>query len=913
MRKLWAIFCLCMTAGVQAEISHPVQGKLDNGLRYTILPLHSEKGHLEIRMKVYAGAVDENDDQAGVAHMVEHLVFRGTEKYPDGLMPYLHEQKWVRGRNYNAVTTNDNTTYMLTPPKDAGLAHSLDVLSQMLFFAKITQKDLDDERKVILEEWRGGQGVGQRMNRARTNVVRMDSRYTRFPVIGTQESINTMPAEQLRQFYQAWYAPNNMQLLIVGDTTVEESEKLIKHYFGQQPYRETAKRDYLEPKLSNDLRTVQIQDEQSGVSQIAYIVRFDESKMRQRNDEGRYARLVDRLAVSAVTQRLRNEQDNLPEGIRSIVLRKSDIGQNTVALAIFAGVDEKSHQQGLRQIFTEIERLKRFPITQEELDRQKAKMQEQIDRAKKHDSDRDFSGWVQAMVNSVLIDQPYLSQPEIAQRTEPMLHKISLDEINQHIQQWFEQQDRIVQYQAPRLTKIDPIEADLVKNLQKQTASAEIAPPQQEKIIEPMALESIQATGTIRSEQHFPNEKVSYFTLSNGDKVVWLQSSTAKDKTYFEARSSAGFKAKGLGQWQSQIAVQLAAQNAPLDWEIEQLNRWKELKKVNLNISQKADELYYTSFVDNDKLADLLRLYYAYQQETRIKDGVDETKESIASTIDLRNDDSPENKRLKALNKLRFGIEQTDILPNKAGLNALSEAELNRIWEKVRRVPTTYYFVSSVSETEIKPLIQHYLAGIPRTERLEKEERQPLKGREIVRFPLNLEPKDNVQMWFFTEHQWQGKEAVLVSLLRTITANKLKLSLRDEHLGIYSLRFESSLNPNTHRIESELTFSTSPEKSDEMIQLAEKVLRILPQQISEEEVNTAKVQFLQAEKERLKSPHSWLSRLILSDKQYNSPKYLSEVEQLADAITLANIQEMAAKLYDENNLKVFITTQKEGK
>ena len=61
-----------------AEKSAPVQGQLDNGLKYTILPLHDEKGHIEIRMRVNAGSVDENDDQAGVAHMVERLVFRGT-------------------------------------------------------------------------------------------------------------------------------------------------------------------------------------------------------------------------------------------------------------------------------------------------------------------------------------------------------------------------------------------------------------------------------------------------------------------------------------------------------------------------------------------------------------------------------------------------------------------------------------------------------------------------------------------------------------------------------------------------------------------------------------------------------------------------------------------------------------------
>src|SRR3712207_1901395 len=107
MRLLISALALLAANVSVAEISQPISGKLDNGLRYTLLPLHSEKGHLEIRMKVNAGSVDETDEQTGVAHMVEHLVFRGTNAHPNGLMPYLHEQKWVRAKNYNAVTAYD--------------------------------------------------------------------------------------------------------------------------------------------------------------------------------------------------------------------------------------------------------------------------------------------------------------------------------------------------------------------------------------------------------------------------------------------------------------------------------------------------------------------------------------------------------------------------------------------------------------------------------------------------------------------------------------------------------------------------------------------------------------------------------------------------------------------------------------
>lgn len=906
VRWLIAFFCGFISLA-HAEVSRPIYGQLENGLRYTLVPLHAEKGHIEIRLKVDAGSVDENEDQAGVAHMLEHLVFRSTQNFPQSVMAYLHENQWVRGRNYNAVTTNDNTTYMLTPPKGEHVAQSLDVLSQMLFFAKLSQQDLDDERKIILEEWRAGQGVGSRMNRARTNVVRSNSRYTRHPVIGTEQSIKTMPASQLQQFYQQWYVPNNMQLLIVGDIDVAQVEQQITHYFGKIAFKTLPIRDYLEPNLTENLRTVQLQDEQSGASQIAYIVRFDEFDLRLQNEEGRYARLVDRLALATVTQRLRNQQDSLPHGIRSLVLRKSDIGKQTVALALFAGVEPDAHRLGLRQIFLEIARLQHFPITQIELDNQKEKIQEQIERAKQHNEDRDFSGWMQVMLNTVLSDKPYLTQREIALRTEPMLAKISVEDINHRIQYWFSQADQIVQYQAPRLTSIPTIEVEDVKQIQAKVKQSVIDAPQRAKIIEPMSLTVLTEQGSILSETAYDEENVHYFELSNGDKVVWLKSPLANQKSYFEARSSGGFNTPDWAAWKSQIATQLIAQNAPLDWEVEQLTHWKTLNKVNLSFNQSADALRYSAVVDNEKLAELLRLFYAYQRETWVKDGLDETKVRLLENVKQQHR-YPDQQRTEALNQLLYGQTSLQPLPDEEALMALSETELNQIWARLRELPTTYYVMNNLELAQMRQLIRQYLAPLPRQQALESSPIFTKAGRETVRFPLNIEPKDQVQMWFFREQTWQGKEAVLVSLLKNIVTNKLKLSLRDQHLGIYSLHFESTLNPTTQRIESQLSFSANPEKTDELIALAEEALSHL--EITQADVETAKAQFLQAEKARLAMPQTWLNRLILSDQQFQSPRYLTESRILAENITLEKMQLMADHLFDRNNVKVFITTQK---
>ncbi len=912
MRFFFSFFLLSIALLANAEISHPIQGKLNNGLRYTLLPLHQEKGHIEIRMKVNAGAIDETDEQTGVAHMVEHIVFRASEKYPQGVMPYLHSNKWQRGQHYNAVTNNDSTTYMFAPPLNTDLNQSLDVLSQMLFHARITQQDLNDERKIILEEWRQGQGVGERMNRLRTNSVRVDSRYTRSPVIGTQDSIMQMHAKNLQNFYRTWYVPNNMQLLIVGDIEVKKTQQLIQRYFAGMKLSTLPQRDYYEPTLSDTLRTIQLQDPQSGVSQIAYIVRFNEKEIREQTEQGRFLRLLDRIALSLLTQRLRHQQENLPTGVKSLVVRKSDIGKTTVALGIFTSVDEHSHQQGLQAIFSEIARLKQYPITEPELIKQKATIQAQIDQARENKEDRNFAKWIQVLQETILADKPYYSQAEIADLTEPLLQKITLEQVNQHILNWFTQKDRIVQYQAPRLTKIAPITSEIVVNLQANADKTALSAPQQEKQIKLKTFPMLTQTGEIVAEKNYPEQNVIYFTLSNGDKVVWLKSAVAKDSTYLQTQSSAGFQAEGLGYWQSQMASQLVMQNAPLDWQENELEYWKNQHKVNLFTKQDEQNLSFSAVVKNQHLADLLRLYYAYQMETQVRQGLDDVKQQMIRQLDLQQKDTLENQRVKELTQLRYGVERHDILPTLTELNQLTEQDLNQQWQTIVNAPTTYYVVNNMEYDQVKNLIRQYLTTIPRQKALPSQKTLPLGGTDIRYFAMNIAPKDDVQLWTFNPHQWQGKDAVLVSLLQSIATQKLKLSLRDEHLGVYSLRFESKLNPETQRIESELRFTANPEKTDHLIKLAQNVLQHLADHIVLADVNESKKKFLQKEKERLTSPQTWLTRLVLSDNQFNTPQYLTELNQLAENITLENSREMAKQLYNPANMKVFVVTQKEN-
>ncbi|WGE75583.1 hypothetical protein [Actinobacillus equuli] len=138
----------------------------------------------------------------------------------------------------------------------------------------------------------------------------------------------------------------------------------------------------------------------------------------------------------------------------------------------------------------------------------------------------------------------------------------------------------------------------------------------------------------------------------------------------------------------------------------------------------------------------------------------------------------------------------------------------------------------------------------------------------------------------------------------------MKNTLRDQQLGVYSLRFDSTLNPETQRVESELSFVANPDLTDKLVEQARLVLSDLANQITEEDVQQAKAMFVQAEKGRLNEPRTWLSRLILSDEQFGNPQYLSDMQQLTDEISVEKVKAMAGKIYNPNSEKLFVTTPK---
>ena len=216
---------------------HTVEGRLQNGLHYLILPNEVPSHTAEMRLVMRLGAVQETEEQKGSAHFLEHMAFGGTRHFPGrSMVEYLERLGMKYGRDINAVTGYDRTIFMLSVPMSAEDTAVLDstllILKDWLTDITFDADRAAKERGVILEELRGyDQGddfydlkIGQ-------------NQFAERMPLGSQEDIRSIGRPDLLEFYQKWYTPQLASIVVVGDVSPKKVEKRIKKLFGGIPQK----------------------------------------------------------------------------------------------------------------------------------------------------------------------------------------------------------------------------------------------------------------------------------------------------------------------------------------------------------------------------------------------------------------------------------------------------------------------------------------------------------------------------------------------------------------------------------------------------------------------------------------------------------------------------------------------------
>jgi len=250
--KSFLILLLMMPLTVFATASVQ-EFKLDNGLKLIVQEDH--RSPVVVSQVWYrAGSLDEVNGKTGVAHVLEHMMFKGTKQVKAGQFSRLIA---AAGGKENAFTSTDYTCYFQQLEK-SHLPLSFKLEADRMANLQLTDEEFAKEIKVVMEErrWRTDDKPQSKVNEAFQGTVYRAHPYSR-PVIGFMNDLENMTADDAREWYHNWYAPNNATLVVVGDVKADEVYQLAKQHFGKLKAKALpVRKPQVEPEQIGERRTV---------------------------------------------------------------------------------------------------------------------------------------------------------------------------------------------------------------------------------------------------------------------------------------------------------------------------------------------------------------------------------------------------------------------------------------------------------------------------------------------------------------------------------------------------------------------------------------------------------------------------------------------------------------------------------
>jgi zinc protease len=350
-----------------------VTGTLDNGLRYLIRENDNPGSRVEMRLTIDAGAAFQTEDQGGGAHFLEHMLFNGTEQFPENeLIAVLRSFGAGFGADINAYTSYDETVYELTMPTadPSTVETGLDVLQQWLSAATIDPAQVEAERGVVLDEWRGSaQGANGRVFDEIQKFFLDGSPYENRKPIGTDDEISKTTDGPLRAFYDDWYRPDNASVIVVGDINAQEMERqIIKRFDPATARSDSPERPDLIVEPSSDARALVFDDPDvsEGFAFVTLPLTADTTGSREAVVQ---RHILEGLAFDIIGTRLSNDALRGDAPFDAASVSSSGFVRSLSAPEIFVSADGADIEASTQAVLDAYERVRRFGFTTAEVAR----------------------------------------------------------------------------------------------------------------------------------------------------------------------------------------------------------------------------------------------------------------------------------------------------------------------------------------------------------------------------------------------------------------------------------------------------------------------------------------------------------------------------------------------------------------
>jgi zinc protease len=433
-------------------------GTLPNGLRYYIRRNTRPEKRVLLQLAVKAGSVDETDEQQGLAHFLEHMAFNGTRHFKAGELIAALESTGARmGPHVNAYTAFDETVYMfeLQTDREGLVQKGLEALADFAGGMTLDPAEIDKERGVVIEEWRGGLGAGSRLRDQQIPVLYYQSKYAERLPIGKPEILKSFPPERLRAFYTKWYRPDRMAVVAVGDIDPAHIEQMIRSQFGAlvTPSTPAPERSYPVP-LPPELLIKVATDPEATQSSVSIV------RKRARPSEDRVADYRRSLVQQLVFQMMNDRFDEISRKPDAPFLDAGAFGGGlTPAVSTFtlsAGVQDGKIEQGVAALAIEAKRVRDHGFGPSELDRARKWTIAGYERAYTERDKTESGSYVQEYINHFLEGEPSPGIDYEYRLAKALVPEITAADVNGAAKALFSEGSRVILAVSPQKPNLTP-------------------------------------------------------------------------------------------------------------------------------------------------------------------------------------------------------------------------------------------------------------------------------------------------------------------------------------------------------------------------------------------------------------------------------------------------------------------------
>lgn len=875
---LLAAFCLPAGANKDSKINLPrgtVEGYLDNGLHYIIMPNALPRHGIEMRLVMKVGSLQENDQQKGGAHFLEHMSFSGTKHFPqDAWVDYFERLGMKYGRDINAFTGFDRTIYWLSLPvadfgtqvMDSTLLAVRDILDGVSFEPQLVEQ----ERGVIKEELRG-YSTGDDFY----NLKIGDGRYIQRMPLGTEPDIETISRNQLLNYYHQWYLPQNACLVVVGNVDAQDMQKRIQDTFSSIAKGQPTPLGKYPLTYKKGITLHEVKDTVGTSSKLEFIIPHEGvvgNTIASTALKEQY-----RLLIAAISKRL------AARGIRCDI---SDAWYLATQNHFSFSVEGKGKQE-LKEKMTQV--LGAFAdITKKEFGKEELAdyVTEKVNRMKA-DTIGFLSGkWCDDFVDYIISGDRYVAWDEDMEKVKLLVSNTSSGQLQKLFKTILNEgkQSLLVAYQNNAGKTESFTESELQQLWQQGLKTRMPAYTYQRKEVEekqhvdiPACLSATHpdASASIVSKRKYEDIGVSEYQLANGLRLV-MRPTTDKDSTIYIAMHGRG----GVGDLSKQEypllkdAVSYVDMGGLAHINTDQLTKVMQAEGLSMSVGIADYWHQVLASAPTDKAQELMNLVYekitapgkSYEDFKEVRDAEIERfgKETLLERLLKRDINRMLSRRVDSL--VCNMPTNCGVKIQKEDLNRLNLDFMTNYYTSLFANPqqTTLIVTGNIDEEQVLGTIVNTFARLKASAHMTRFEDKPSN---MPKSPYKEAFENDVETQTVLNYIYSGnykpglRQSLMLKLMRDVMQNRLLSILREKMNIVYSPYadlYYAGVPQAKYNFWLEIALKN--ENRDKAIQALDGIIKELQtSRISEGELNKLKMSFLVTKRKSLSddAPAEW--------------------------------------------------------